>query len=142
MTKEFHIEMIDNIEDYTKRFTIVRGQCDIVEKKLGVFSSPGSNYVINCRVITAEQFGGVTNQVGLRVTYSSANGATFTDQLLVANRVLQFGSNFAYQVVNLNFTIPINHVGAPTNYFRFDVIMNRGPVGSTSVFGAELVFST
>jgi hypothetical protein len=46
MTKEFHIEMIDNIEDYTKRFTIVRGQCDIVEKKLGVFSSPGSNYVI------------------------------------------------------------------------------------------------
>jgi hypothetical protein len=102
----------------------------------------GSNYVINCRVITAEQFGGVANQVGLRVTYSSANGATFTDQLLIANRVLQFGSNFAYQVVNLNFTIPINHVGAPTNYFRFDVIMNRGPVGSTSVFGAELVFST
>ena len=46
MTKEFHIEMIDNIEDYTKRFTIVRGMCDIVEKKLGVFSSPGSNYVI------------------------------------------------------------------------------------------------
>ncbi len=46
MTKEFHIEMIDNIEDYTKRFTIVRGMCDIVDKKLGVFSSPGSNYVI------------------------------------------------------------------------------------------------
>lgn len=46
MTKELHIEMIDNIEDYTKRFTIVRGMCDIVEKKLGVFSSPGSNYVI------------------------------------------------------------------------------------------------
>jgi hypothetical protein len=46
MTKEFHIEMIDNIEDYTKRFTIVRGMCDIVEKKLGVFSSPGSNYVV------------------------------------------------------------------------------------------------
>jgi len=46
MTKEFHIEMIDSIEDYTKRFTIVRGYCDIVEKKLGVFSSPGSNYVI------------------------------------------------------------------------------------------------
>jgi hypothetical protein len=46
MTKEFHIEMIDNIEDYTKRFTIVRGQCDMIEKKLGVFSSPGSNYVI------------------------------------------------------------------------------------------------
>ena len=45
MTKEFHIEMIDNIEDYTKRFTIVRGMCDIVEKKF-VFSSPGSNYVI------------------------------------------------------------------------------------------------
>ena len=46
MTKEFHIEMIDNIEDYTKRFTIVRGMCDIVEKKLGVFSSPGSNFII------------------------------------------------------------------------------------------------
>ena len=38
--------MIDNIEDYTKRFTIVRGQCDMIEKKLGVFSSPGSNYVV------------------------------------------------------------------------------------------------
>ena len=46
MTKEFHIEMIDNIEDYTKRFTIVRGMCDIVEKKLGVFSSTGSDYVV------------------------------------------------------------------------------------------------
>jgi hypothetical protein len=46
MTKEFHIEMIDNIEDYTKRFTIVRGCCDMTEKKLGVFSSPGSNYII------------------------------------------------------------------------------------------------
>ena len=45
MSKEFHIEMIDNIEGYTKRFTIVRGMCDIVEKKF-VFSSPGSNYVI------------------------------------------------------------------------------------------------
>lgn len=46
MTKEFHIEMIDTIEDYTKRFTIVRGCCDMIEKKLGVFSSPGSNYVV------------------------------------------------------------------------------------------------
>jgi hypothetical protein len=46
MTKEFHIEMIDNIEDYTKRFTIVRGMCDIVEKEFGVFSAPFSNYVI------------------------------------------------------------------------------------------------
>ena len=46
MTKEFHTEMIDNIEDYTKRFTIVRGHCDMIEKKLGVFSSPGSNYVV------------------------------------------------------------------------------------------------
>ena len=43
--KQFHQEMIDNIEGYTKRFTIVRGMCDIVEKKF-VFSSPGSNYVI------------------------------------------------------------------------------------------------
>jgi len=35
--KQFHQEMIDNIEGYTKRFTIVRGMCDIVEKKF-VFS--------------------------------------------------------------------------------------------------------
>jgi len=46
MTKEFHIEMIDNIEDYTKRFTIVRGHCDMIEKNVGMFSAPGSNYVI------------------------------------------------------------------------------------------------
>ena len=43
--KQFHQEMIDNIEGYTKRFTIVRGMCDIVMKQF-VFSSPGSNYVI------------------------------------------------------------------------------------------------
>ena len=46
MTKEFHIEMIDNIEDYTRRYTIVRGMCDIVEKELGVFSSPFSNFIV------------------------------------------------------------------------------------------------
>jgi hypothetical protein len=47
MTKEFHREMIESVEDYTRRYTIVRGMCDIVEKKLGVFSSPGSNYVVS-----------------------------------------------------------------------------------------------
>lgn len=102
----------------------------------------GSDYVIKCRVVTAEQYGGVTNEVGLRVTYSSANGETFTDQILTANRIWQFGSNFAIQIANLNFTIPINYLGTPTEYFRFDVIMDRIPAGSTSVFGAELVFST
>jgi hypothetical protein len=107
-----------------------------------LYGISGTDYVIKCRVIIAEQFGGVTNQIGVRATYSSANGATFTDQLLVASRTSQFGSNFAIQVANLNFTIPINYLGAPTDYFRFDVIMNRLPAGNTSVFSSELIFST
>ena len=107
-----------------------------------LYGISGNNYVINCKVITAEQFGGVTNQIGLRVVYSSANGTGTTDQLVVANRISQFGSNFAIQVANLNFTIPIQHVGAPTNYFKFEVIMNRTSGGSTSVFHSELIFTT
>lgn len=107
-----------------------------------LYTVSGSNYVINCRVITAEQFGGTANQLGLRVTYSSATGTLSVDQLLVANRIIQFGSNNAIQVANLNFTIPINYLGQPTNYFRFDVIMNRLPAGNTSVFSSELIFST
>jgi hypothetical protein len=107
-----------------------------------LYGISGTDYVIKCRVITAEQFGGVTNQIGVRATYSSANGSTFTDQLLVAGRTPQFGSNFALQVANLNFTIPINYLGTPTDYFRFDIIVNRIPVGNTSVFAAELIFST
>ena len=107
-----------------------------------LYAISGSNYVINCRVITAEQFGGVTNQIGLRVTYSSANGALSTDQLLIANRINQFGTNFAIQIANLNFNIPINYLGAPTNYFKFEVIMNRTVGGNTSVFASELIFST
>ena len=55
MTKEFHIEMIDNIEDYTtamqsvkdsKRFTIVRGMCDIVRKDIGMYSAPYNDYSV------------------------------------------------------------------------------------------------
>ena len=46
MTKEFHSEMIESVEDYTRRYTIVRGMCDIVEKEFGVFSAPFSNYVV------------------------------------------------------------------------------------------------
>jgi hypothetical protein len=107
-----------------------------------LYGISGTDYVIKCRVITAEQFGGVTNQIGVRATYSSANGATFTDQLLAASRISQFGSNFALQDANLNFTIPINYLGAPTDYFRFDIIVDRIPAGSTSVFASELIFST
>ncbi len=46
MTKDFHIEMIDNIEDYIKRFTIVSGMCDIVRKDVGMYSAPGSDYSV------------------------------------------------------------------------------------------------
>lgn len=30
MDKSVHMEMLDSIEDYTRRYTIVRGYCDIV----------------------------------------------------------------------------------------------------------------
>ena len=46
MTKEFHIEMIDNIEDYTKRFTIVRGMCDIVMKDIVMYSALYNDYSV------------------------------------------------------------------------------------------------
>jgi hypothetical protein len=106
-----------------------------------LYAISGTNYVINCKVIAAEQFGGVTNQLGLRVTYSSANGVFSTDQMVVAARTPQFGSNFAIQTATLNFTIPIQYNGANTDYFKFEVIMNRTAGGSTSVFHSELIFS-
>jgi len=46
MTKEFHSEMIESVEDYTRRYTIVSGYCDVIEKEFGVFSAPFSNYVV------------------------------------------------------------------------------------------------
>ena len=46
MTKEFHSEMIESVEDYTRRYTIVRGMCDIVEKEVGMYSAPFSDYVV------------------------------------------------------------------------------------------------
>ena len=45
-SKDLHREMIDTIEDYSRRYTIVRGICDIVRKDSSIYSSPGSNYVI------------------------------------------------------------------------------------------------
>jgi hypothetical protein len=106
-----------------------------------LYRKSGSDYVIKCRVSSFEQFGGVTNVLGLRVAYSSISGATFFDSTATATRTPEFGSNFALQVVDLTFNVPDLISGSPTNFIKFEVIMNRSVAGSTSVYGAELNFS-
>jgi hypothetical protein len=106
-----------------------------------LYTKNGSNYVIKCRVLTAEQYGGVTNTLGLRVAYSSANGATFFDSTATATRIAEFGSNYALQFVNLTFNIPDTISGAATSFVKFEVIMSRSSGGNTSVYSSELIFS-
>lgn len=107
-----------------------------------LYAISGSDLVFKIRVVTHEQFGGVSNQIGVRAIYSSSAGQFATNVTSQGNYVPQTGTNFAVQHVDLTINIPQTYLGQTTNFFKFEVIMSRsGSAGSTSVIGSTLVFS-
>jgi hypothetical protein len=106
-----------------------------------LFATSGSNYVYNLTTITCEEFGGVANQIGVRVTYSSSAASGTFDSIGVASRTGEFGSNFAVQRFQSTFNVPILTGGAPTNLIKFEVLMNRTAGGSTGVYLSQLIFA-
>lgn len=110
------------------------------ESKLYVAS--GGNYVFNLRLITIEQFGGVAMDIGINYIYSSAGGTTSASDIGTATYTSQGGgSNNGIQTRSLVITIPQTYLANPVNYFRFEVIASRTPVGNSSIVGAELFFN-
>ncbi len=101
----------------------------------------GGFYGFGVKVITYEQYGGVANQLGLRVIYSSAGGSTSSDAMTSATYINQVGTNFGLQHATIGFTIPDTYLSQPVDFVKFEVIMSRSTGGSTSVYGAELIFS-
>jgi hypothetical protein len=102
----------------------------------------GSNYVFNINLITHEQFGGIPCSIGVKTIYSSSAGSTFIDTLLIASYIPQVGTNFALQRVNLSINVPVTYLGQPTDFFKFEVLVNRtGGAGTTSIIGANILFN-
>lgn len=107
-----------------------------------LYGISGSNYVFKISVVTHEQFGGVTCNIGVRTIHASSGGNVAFNTLQPSTYVPQTGTNYALQIVNLTINVPITTAGQPTNFFKFEVIMERsGSAGSTSVIGSTLVFS-
>jgi hypothetical protein len=104
------------------------------------YTETTTDYVFPMRVTTHEQFGGVSNQVGVRAIYSSTGGSFAYNLTSQATYVPQVGSNFALQYVDLFVTIPKIYISQPVNYIKFEVVMQRNSGGTTSVIGANLRF--
>jgi hypothetical protein len=107
-----------------------------------LYGISGSDYVFKISVVTHEQFGGVPCDIGVRTIHASSGGNVAFNTLQPSTYVPQTGTNYALQIVNLTINVPITTSGQPTDFFKFEVIMERsGSAGSTSVIGSTLVFS-
>jgi hypothetical protein len=102
----------------------------------------GSDYVFKINLITHEQFGGIPVTIGVKTIYSSSAGSTFVDTLNVATYVPQVGTNFALQFTDIIATVPVTYLGQPTDFFKFEVLVERtGGAGTTSIIGANMLFN-
>jgi hypothetical protein len=107
-----------------------------------LYSISGSNYIFKVKVIFHEEFGGVANQIGVRAIYGSSAGHFPFNQTTTATYVPQVGTNFGLQFADLLVTVPNSYLGQPTNFFKFEMIMQRNAGGTTRVIGSQIKFYT
>jgi hypothetical protein len=100
-----------------------------------------SNWVFTVRIELHTQFGGVALNLGLRTIWSSATGSSAIQSLSTATRISEFGTNYDTQITELTVLIPKTVAGSPTNYYKFDILVERSVPGNTSVIGAFINFS-
>jgi hypothetical protein len=109
-------------------------------RRILMSNSIGNTRTINCRLEVHTQFGGVALNIGFRVIYSSSAGSTAFNDIGLATRYSEFGTNYDTQVRTMNINIPNTYLGQPVNYWKLDVLCQRVAAGNTSVIGANVIF--
>jgi len=120
----------------------VTGSIDIAYNfKRIPYRETATDYIFNVRLEIHTQFGGVPLDIGIRTIYSSFTGSTGVNNINLATRINEFGTNYDTQIRELTITIPKTIAGNSTNYYKFDVLVRRSAIGNSSVIGAFINFS-
>lgn len=106
-----------------------------------VYSEDLSNFTFHIKITFYELFGGIANDIGVRVITATASNIMQADFLQQSIRLTEGSvSNYAVQMTEISISRPKLILGQAVHFIKFEPLMRRNTAGETRVVGAHMEF--